>query len=322
MTTRVAFAMLLAGMVAAAAGPASAEDKPAEKGLVVSGYVVPVQMVRVGARVSGTVVEMHVQEGASVKAGQVLAKIDPTPYRHAVLLAEAKLQAAVAKLDAQKKSPSPEEVQQAKLAVREAEILHEAAEKHLHRVAGLANVVSEVERLEARSRAELSKLKLEQTKVRQAAVERGATREELTHAEAEVQVAKVELEQAKHALDSTNITSPIEGVVLRRGVSAGEIVAAGLNGPSIICEIADLRRLEVEVHVAEGDIARIAVGQPCQIHVGAYASSYYKGLIARVQPMVDPAKATIAVRVKIELPDGERKLLPGMRAQVRFVEAK
>jgi HlyD family secretion protein len=146
--------------------------------------------------------------------------------------------------------------------------------------------------------------------------------QDLFIAREKVRQAKAKLEIAQWRLDATVIRSPLAGTILAKKTEEGNIVAPPASGSALaagICEIADLRELEVELSVQERDIHRVAKGQACHIQLDAFPKTSYKGRVTRLMPVADRAKGAISVRVKIDVPDKDTQLRPELRALVKFL---
>ena len=146
--------------------------------------------------------------------------------------------------------------------------------------------------------------------------------------------AKADLRKAQWRKDNTIIVAPINGIVLTKKTEEGNIVnpSAFSNGLSAsLCEMADLLDLEVDLSIAERDIARLKVNQDCRVRAEAFPERIYKGRISRIMPTGDRSKASVSVRVKVQFPaydtDGKamkmdtqgQYLRPDMGAIVTFL---
>jgi RND family efflux transporter MFP subunit len=139
-------------------------------------------------------------------------------------------------------------------------------------------------------------------------------------ASAAVEAAKGRLELARWYLDGTIIRAPITGTVLVKRAEVGSFVnPRGLSGVQALCEMADLRRLEVDVSLQERDLPRVSKGQPCQVRLDAYPKTTYRGVVVRLLPVADRAKGAVNVRVRLEVPEKDEQLRPDMRALVQFL---
>jgi macrolide-specific efflux system membrane fusion protein len=141
---------------------------------------------------------------------------------------------------------------------------------------------------------------------------------EVRRTEAKVQRARVEVSRAKAALQATRLTAPGEGTVVEVNAAVGDRVAPG--GPPVVV-VAPLRRLVAEVDVPEGDAGRVSAGQACEVRP-AQGGPAYRGEVAQVGAVVDPATGTVHVRVAVKVPDDEPAPRAGSFVRVRFVEKK
>jgi Cu(I)/Ag(I) efflux system membrane fusion protein len=106
------------------------------------------------------------------------------------------------------------------------------------------------------------------------------------------------------------ILSPISGVVVRKNVVEGQYVAEG----EAMFEVADLSRVWVQAQVYEDQVGQIAEGQAVEATVPAYPGEVFRGTVAFVDPVLNPATRTLGVRYDLENPDG--RLRPGMYVTV------
>ncbi len=123
-------------------------------------------------------------------------------------------------------------------------------------------------------------------------------------------------------IDWMVIKSPIDGVVLEKLASAGELVApqsfGGLRGPSTaLLAVADLKDLQVEIDVNESDLSKISRDQKCRVSPEAYPDRHYDGLVVEVAPEADRQKGTLQIKVQILAPD--EFLTPELSAKVDFL---
>jgi len=156
--------------------------------------------------------------------------------------------------------------------------------------------------------------------------------EEMEHAQLQANLHEAELDQARSShevilarLNNTSITAPLSGIVTKKHVEQGEIVAGplgsqGLAQPVPIAEITDLGSLVVHTDVDEVDIARIAIGQEAMITVDAHPEETLRGEVQEVA-LVPSAKKEVGtsyrVTVKIATPLNFLKL--GMTSNVDFI---
>lgn len=194
--------------------------------------------------------------------------------------------------------------------------------------------LAQVERAEAaiqRAEADLAEAR------RQAKVAEGLTRERigtqdaLDGANSRVSVLEAGLRQAKAdaefyraVLANTEIRAPFSGTVVKKMAEVGESVAPIPPGVNIstasgaIVALADLDTLEVEVDVAESNVAKLGADQPAEVSAEAFPDRRFRGRLRQVIPTADRTKAT--VQVKVTILDKDKDLKPEMSARVQFTE--
>ncbi|MDR2456478.1 MAG: efflux RND transporter periplasmic adaptor subunit [Deltaproteobacteria bacterium] len=173
----------------------------------------------------------------------------------------------------------------------------------------------------AEAQLKLARLKFErQEKLYQA---KTSTKEEYDTAQANLEMAKAtvaqheaSLEQDMYNLNNTRITSPVNGVVINRGVDVGQTVAASFQTPTLINIAGDLTKMQINASFAEADIGRLVPGLSAVFSVDAYPGQSFNGTLRqiRLNPTITSNVVTYDVVIDVENPD--QKLLPGMTAYV------
>jgi HlyD family secretion protein len=139
--------------------------------------------------------------------------------------------------------------------------------------------------------------------------------------EAALAAARANLKAAEVALDQTLIRAPFDGVVLTKSANVGDNItpfSSAADTKGAVVTIADMGTLEVEADVAESSLGKLRVGQPCEIQLDALAQQRFAGVVNRVVPTVDRAKATVLV--KIRFVERDPRIVPDMAAKVAFLE--
>lgn len=269
--------------------------------LTASGYVVAQRRAAVSSKASGRLVELRVREGSTVKAGELLGRLDAADVQAAVQAAEAGVRQAEA---AQA---------QARAQLRLAQVELGNADAELQRVLGLEKqgFVSAQAVDAARRRADAARASVGAA---DAAV--GAAQAAQAGAAAQLKVQQVNREQ-------TEIRAPFDGVVLVKNANVGDMItpfssAGGTQGA--VVTMADLGTLEVEADVAESSIGRIRLDMPVEIALDALPEVRLRGSVVRIVPTVDRAKATVMTKVRFEQPDA--RVLPEMSAKVVFLSQR
>lgn len=141
-------------------------------------------------------------------------------------------------------------------------------------------------------------------------------------ARAAVAVAEAARSGADVAVDQTQIRAPFDGVVLTKAANVGDIVtpfSSALESKGAVVTMADMDTLEVEADVAEANLSKIKVGQPCEIALDAFPELRLRGEVSRLVPTVDRAKASVMTKVRFV--DRDPRVLPEMSAKVAFLSA-
>jgi HlyD family secretion protein len=140
---------------------------------------------------------------------------------------------------------------------------------------------------------------------------------------ASIASAEAAVSEAAVALEYTRIRAPFDGTVLTKDADVGEIVApfaASSNSRGAVVTIADMSSLLVEADVSEANITRVKTGQPCEIVLDAYPETRYPGVVHKIVPTADRAKATVLTKVAFK--ERDERVLPEMSAKVTFLSAE
>jgi RND family efflux transporter MFP subunit len=137
---------------------------------------------------------------------------------------------------------------------------------------------------------------------------------------ASIDVARYALREAEVAVENTRIIAPFDGTVLKKNADVGEIVAplaGAASSKAAVVTIADMTSLEVDADVSEANITRVGPEQNCEITLDAYPQQRYPGLVTKIVPTADRAKATVMVKIKFK--EYDNRVLPEMSAKITFL---
>jgi HlyD family secretion protein len=319
--------------------PGAPESAATEVALESKGYIVPISLVQVSPKVSATVMELYITEGMPVKKDDKLALLEAIEFESDFKHADQAHKAALARLEALQKY-RPKESTQAKAELDEAvsqyvqnKLAWERAEK-LNKTDGIAPAEFEA----AVSAHEAAKARVERLQIAFEFLNAKGPRDALiAAANADRDQAVADLEKAAWRFKNITVKAPITGIILSKKTEEGNIVnpAAFSNGLSAsLCEMADLHKLEVDLSIAERDIAKLFKDQDCRIRAEAFPNRIYPGYISRIMPMGDRSKSSVPVRVKVQFPAVDAKgqplpkdeqgeyLRPEMGAIVTFLNRK
>jgi HlyD family secretion protein len=152
---------------------------------------------------------------------------------------------------------------------------------------------------------------------------------EARQAQASLKAAEAQLVQGRASLRNTEVNlgharieAPIDGIVISRNVDVGQTVAASMSAPTLFVIAQDLRRMQVNASVDESDIGRIQPGQQVEFQVDAYPDVIFAGTVkqVRLEPVVEQNVVTYVT--VIDVPNPDRKLKPGMTANVTIEIAR
>lgn len=287
------------------------------------GYVVPVHRIQVGPKINGMITKLHVMEGMRVKKDDVLAELEDIDYKAERDRAAAMLEAAKKRLEELERGFRPQEKEEAKAELAEADAQKDQLELEFKRTEALREKnVRTVEEYElTQSRLLAIRQRVEKLRNALELILEGPRVERIEVARADVALAKADLAKAQWRLDNCTIRAPISGTILTKNAEEGNIVnPIAFQGSYSLCDMADLSDLEIDLSIQERDVAGIFKGQTCKVRTEAYPKKIYNGRVSRLMPIADRAKGAIPVRVKVDVPVEEEGvfLKPEMGAIVSF----
>jgi HlyD family secretion protein len=253
----------------------TAELRTIKETVSASGRIFPEKEIKISSDVSGQIVELYVQEGDSVVAGQVLAKIDPDTYISAVERGEAALNST-----------------KAQLAISKAQIESNKAQKEqiLANLENQRNIHARNEKLRKEgviSQAELEQslaaLKALEANLRSAEASIRSAQQNAEAAEFSIKGSVASLKELKTSLSRTTIVAPASGIVSSLSVERGERVVGTIQMTGTeMMRIANLNAMEVQVNVSENDILKVTLGDTADIEVDAYLGKKFKGIVTQI----------------------------------------
>jgi HlyD family secretion protein len=279
---------------------------------------VDIREVELSFRVPGRLTEVAFDEGDAVKAGTTVARLDPVPYELALAAADARVAAAEANLAKLKAGPRPQEIQQARAQVREAEASYRAAQRDLERQLGLegAGAASQKTLDAARARADEAAAHLVTARETLALAEEGYRAEDIAAAEAELSAARAQRDEKRTQLEDATLAAPSDGTVIVRAREPGTMLAIG----SPVYTLSLDNPVYVRAYVAETDLGRVAPGTKVTITTDSSDKSY-RGQVGFVSPRAEftprsvettELRTDLVYRVRIVVEDPDAALRQGM----------
>jgi HlyD family secretion protein len=259
---------------------------PLIRSVTATGTVNPVTVVQVGTYVSGPIVAIPADFNASVKAGQLIAKIDPRPFAAQVDLSKAALANARAQL-----------------------------------IKDQANLVYQKITYD-RDRSLLSQAVVSQSTLDSQLSTYNQAVAQIALDKASIQQQAANLEAAKLNLFYTNIVSPVDGTVVSVNVAVGQTVAASYQTPTLFLVAKDLTKMQVDSNVSESDVGNVKLGQPVDFTVDAYTTRVFKGTVTQIRQAPITVQNVVTYDVVIGVANPELLLMPGMTANATIIEAR
>jgi HlyD family secretion protein len=316
----------------------SVERGPILSVVSTTGTLNAVITVQVGSQVSGQIKALLADYNSEVKAGQVIARIDPETFEAKVRQARAELEVARANVNiqragierAQKELANAVSSQiSAKARTEKARVTLVNAKRNLERRRALfqSGAVSESQIDDAQTAHDQTQAQLKSDEADERAAESlVATREaalktaraQVDHAIEQVRQKEAALNQAEVDLENTFIRSPVDGVVIERAVDIGQTVAASFQAPKLFVIAQDLRRMQVETDVDEADIGRVHVGQEAVFAVDAFAGREFRGYVLQIRKAPRIVQYVVTYTVVVSADNSDLLLLPGMTANIQI----
>ncbi len=240
-----------------------------------SGKIFPEKEVVISSDVSGEVVLLPVEEGDSVKAGDLLAKIDPEAYESAVERGRAAVNTAKSQLAIARSN-----LENAKAQKAQVEAQYHNAKRIYDRNKQLHDdgVISEAEYEKS-----MADLETAQANVNASDASIRSAEENIKANEFSIKSAEASLKELQTSLKRTNIYAPVDGIISRLPIEEGERVVGTIQMTGTeMMRIANLSIMEVQVDVSENDILKVALGDSASIEVDAYLDRKFGGTVTEI----------------------------------------
>jgi HlyD family secretion protein len=271
--------------------PVRYRNAAVERGPVISlvtatGTINPVVSVQVGTQVSGMIKSLHADFNSVVKAGDIVAVIDPEPFK-------ARRDQAASNLDMSRAN-----------------------------VARAKTDLAQRKREWGRISSLVAQQFVSQNDVDIAATNVQAAEAQVNVAEAQVKQGEAALNAAELELKYTVIRSPVNGIVVARNVEVGQTIAASFATPNLFLIALDLTKMQVDTNVSESDIGGITEGKEATFTVDAYPGYQFAGTIRQVRLAPINIQNVVTYNVVVSVDNGDLRLKPGMTANVSIIVAQ
>jgi multidrug resistance efflux pump len=327
---------LLAAIATFAAIPAPAQDgkENAARRKVVAAAPGRIEgsgeAIAIGASISGIVEKVTVRQGDRIAAGQLLVRVACSDIEAQLATRVAEYAAAEAFHRKLVNGSRQEDIDiaQAELALAEARLAE--AQVRVSRSATLLdrNAISQALRDVNDRDARMAAAQLEAARHLLRRLQAGAREEELAEAEARMLAARHAVDATRSELAKCDVKSPVDGIVLRKHVSEGELIS--LFFPRPVVTVSEVSKYRVRAEVDEHDVPRVKVGQSVEVVVNASEKVRLRGRVASLAPVMgrrqiltsDPADKSDrdVMEVVVDLDHKPEGVPIGLRVSVIFLE--
>jgi len=248
--------------------------------LDVTGTTLPLEKAKMGSKVEGTITQILVDEGDTIKKRQILFRLDSKDF----LL----------------------DIEHAKAVLASAQAEREKAEHDLEQKENDWKRLSALFERRVIAKHQYDSMKASFS-MAQAAVKA---------CESQIKQRKAELDLAEKRYQDSVVKAPFDGVVTKKMMNQGEVSSLWAYNWEVL-EVMDLSKIKIESDISEKHKTQVKEGTEANIEVDALPGRKFTGIISIVNPMVDPKERTFLV--KIVIPNPERLLTAGMFARIRLL---
>jgi len=253
-----------------------------ENAIPAAGTLQPKEVVPIGARASGELVEIYVEVGDFVEAGMIVALIDAREQELRVRARELDLQNQINQLEQREL-----DVRNAERDFERAQMLHEADAFTDQELEG-----AEITLLQARTN--------------------------LRNLEISIEQSETSLEQERVQLDYTEIKVPLSGTVITLDQKEGATLNASQTAPTVM-QIADLTTLTVETEISEADVQALSAGVEVYFTTLGSGDRRWYGTLRKIDPMGTVSNNVVLFNGSFDVDNSDGELYPNMTTQVFFV---
>ncbi|HUK54020.1 MAG TPA: HlyD family efflux transporter periplasmic adaptor subunit [Candidatus Binatia bacterium] len=282
----------------------------------------------VSFKVSGRVVDLPVEEGQTLKAGQLIARLDSDDYRQQVAIDEAALQVRDRQLQLALAGNRHQDIEAARQSVEDARADLAQKQQDFERFDALykRDEISAQTRDQALTNVTRAKATLVRLEQMYNMMLEGTRKEEIAVDRASTVQASQNLGMSRIRLSYTTLTAPFDGVILVRQAELGEIATMGTP----VVTLADLDHIWVRVYLPETDLGRVRWGQDVAVRTDTFPGKTYRGKISFISSeaeftpksvQTEKERVTLVYRLKVDVENPNHELKPGMPADV-FIPRK
>lgn len=329
MKVRISILILVAAVVAAGVyfyPRLTRKSRPANE-IVLSGNIEAHESL-VSFKLQGRIVDLPVEEGQSVEAGSVLARLDDADYQQKVRIDEATVRVRESNLALILAGTREQEIKASHQSMLDAQA--DLAQKKLdyERAQRLFSdgVMAMQERDLAATALKRAQATFQASEQRYSEAVEGSRKEDIAIARANLKEAAANLGMSQVNLDYTILHAPTAGVITVRQAELGEVVVPGTP----VVTLADLNHIWLRAYIADTDLGRIHWGQAAVLTTDTYPGKQYHGHVSFIASEAEftpksvqtyKERVTLVYRIKIDIDNHSHELKPGMPADAHIILA-
>ena len=299
------------------------DSKPANE-LVLSGNIEAHESL-VSFKVQGRIIELPVEEGQSVRADALLARLDDADYKQRVRIEEASVRVRESNLALTLAGTREQEIKAAQQTMLDAQADMQQKELDYDRAQRLftEDAISAQDRDLADTALKRSQAAFQAAQQKYNEAVEGNRKEDIAIAQANLKEASANLGMSRVNLDYTVLRAPSAGVITVRQAELGEVVVPGTP----VVTLADLDHIWLRAYIAETDLGRIGWGQDAVVTTDTYPGKRYHGRISFIASDAEftpksvqtyKERVTLVYRIKIDVDNPDHELKPGMPADAHI----
>jgi HlyD family secretion protein len=254
-----------------------------------SGRIFPEKEVKISSDVSGEIIDLYVKEGDSVRAGQLLCRVNAEIYKSQVTRGEAGVNSSKAQYSNALSNIESVRARQLQLIAQKEQVGAQLVQtqqtykrnEQLRRDGVMSD--ADFESSQALLRQQEANIRAMDAQIQASLSDISSSEKSAEAAQFNLKSAEASLKELQTSLNKTSIYSPVSGVVTKRTIEKGERVVgtAQMSGTEIM-RLANLDAMEVQVDVSENDILRVSAGNDVDIEVDAFPSRKFKGRVSEI----------------------------------------
>jgi HlyD family secretion protein len=277
--------------------------------------------VTLGSKVTGQIKKIFVDEGARVKAGDLLLEVDHDLLDIQLRQNEAGVEYADAQLKLLQSGARKEDIKAAGDQMTQAKLNLDQAKSDWDRYEKLyqTNTITKKQYDDAETRYKLTQSQYNAAKENYEKIKKLIRPEEIQSAKANLKKSIATVDLLKKNIQDCKVYSPTDGIIYKKYVEEGENVIPNTN----LFKISNLQTVNLVVYLTEIELAKIKLGQTADVTIDAFKNKVYKGRIIYISPeaeftpkniQTEDERTKLVFGVKIEIPNPQYELKPGMPA--------